>query len=488
MKTFLLLLISFLFVFAQDSLSEEKFENLVKSFKRESIQKCGKNPCMPGIDNLGQGFNAVKGEFTNQNIIQFTYSKNKTFSDEHRKKTWGLPDEINSRHLGDGSITSHVHNSTLNYMKYMSQKVGLSAKGDWFSASVKTEQISKIVQRKSYVYAFTEQSIQVYHTIFNKILPLLKASLDFMEVINYLPEIYNKSLYRKYLIEFFGTHFVIEAKLGGSGRTESVVSTSYVRRHDEQKVEVEASVDFNWLKANAEFRRHTRSDQREYISSSTVTTSVYGGASETFKLSDWTKWALSVPFLPQVVDYKVESICEMIKENEKKKKNCHQAVLEYVAEHKRNDPIVKEVPNCMHIAEATHPPPGTIKHIGSLSKVSGSSPQVFLVKGPNSNDQCVATYSFKRSYTDVAFGQSFRIYSNNLPIYVKSSCTGDLPPSRIFYVGCKGSTPTLVGGSELVTHGTYQGGGLCVLGSTMTNSVFNNCRHYGVVHQPRIYN
>ena len=407
---------------------KNKLESIKQKILRNKKQKSGflnslgdERLNMPGSSYLGSSMNLVKGEILNQNVIELTY-ENKTFQDTWRGKIWYIPNESNAKHEGDGSIESTMFNSSKSYSNYMSTKTGGGMNVTWFIASREATNIEEYTEKLEYFVINTEQYVQVYRLTFNKIPSLLKMSEEFREVIEILPKEYDEELYFDYLIDFFGTHYIKDIKLGGIGRTKTIIKSKYVRKYDEKTVEESAKIEFSWLKANAESKRNTRTESIEYVSESFITASAYGGATETFRMNDWDKWLNSIPQLPRMVDYKVTLICDIITDIDKKN-NCLRVIKKYVDDNKRGESNYKEVPDCKSIIISNRIPNNEFEIIGTLSNCGSSTNTIYLIKGPNEQDKCLATYAYVDRSGNLS-GKSCRLYSN--PVNITSIRSDDI--------------------------------------------------------------
>lgn len=457
------------------------------------LEKCGNNYCLPGWNHLGESINLVTGEPSGIMAIDVSFNRNKVVRDHWRNRTWGIPDQFSAIFAGDGRESVHIFNSTTHYMNYMSTKSGANIGfGRWFSASAETEKVNKIVHKRSFEYTLTEQGVRVYRL---KLIPSnlrVNLSLDLEEEISYLPLKYDKDTYIKF-IKRYGTHYIDQVDIGGKGQTETAIMTSYTSRYNEQKIQMEAGIEFSWLKANGRHERHKRERHREWVTHSVVNTRVIGGdPTQGFDLKDWSKWLPTVAFAPEKLSYKVELLSTIIRDKVKSD-NIKRGILEYLADNDRRDNPPKIVPNCRHLSIYTgiNRPQNGIRRVGELPHVGIIPQSLWLINGPNENDECLVSFSSRNKNNNMEAEEHLVAYSSRLRVEAHRSTDYNRRVTQQC-VSFKVNNEKYDGHKNIFTH-------ISVKPKTIIKSVVSHyccprCHifrgvfsSWGVVYQPRLY-
>lgn len=377
-------------------------------------RQCGKHFCVPGFDAIFECVDLVRGEGMNRECIDFTFG-NKVFHDPHRNRTWGVPNELRVIHKGDGKELTKIYKTTKKFMEEQTEKTGAGFSfGSWFSASVETEKVDKVVRNNKHVYTRTEQHVKVYELTSTLPAPLLEPSELLQALINRLPTEYNKEKYYENFVKYVGTHIVISAQVGGEAIVDTALYKSYYQRYQETKVKAEASAEFDWLKANAKYERSKRTNHREWVEQSSVDITLIGGDSTRLGMKNFKKWAESVPFLPLRIHYKVIPIWEIIKDKAKAD-NIKKAILDYKADNPPPKPEI--VPDCRHVifTASTSRPQNGLKVIGKYIDSYRRTIYIWLVSGPNRSDKCVVSWrtdfpeTGKQSDTEIGYSNRLNV-------------------------------------------------------------------------------
>jgi len=246
--------------------------------------------------------------------------------------------------------------------------------------------------------------------------------MDLYVVLNELPNEYDKKKYMEF-IEIFGSHVVVEAKLGGWGKVKTQVKKSYQERSGSSNIKIQAGAEFQFLKFNVEAERSRRQNSGEYVENSSVHTEVFGGDSTNLRLKDWDHWVKSIPLYPRKTSYRVEPISELIKDTVKKA-NIERAVNEYISENQRVENNLREVPNCFHVIRASEPPRNVIRNVGVFDGYTRGSScadnHVYLVNGPDVNDRCAVSWAYRRNWGNTNL-ESFEgiSYSETVNVFIE---------------------------------------------------------------------
>ena len=103
-----------------------------------STAACGPYPCLPGIDGVGIGFDAVKGTSfgVGRRVVRFNFTLGNTYVDPFGNRTiYGVPDHA-SVTTGSTQFMGHsVARAVSQYVSTQADWAGLDTHfGPWFSA------------------------------------------------------------------------------------------------------------------------------------------------------------------------------------------------------------------------------------------------------------------------------------------------------------------------------------------------------------------
>jgi hypothetical protein len=348
-------------------------------------------PAMPklrGIDKIGAGIDLVTMQLK-MSPIQLTWM-GKWFTNPYDDKDYEIPMEIEGISTPDTftNQTTHVYDTVNEFRTERGRATGISLSlGNLFSFSntKETRQIKYTLDNKGYKFGVTE----LQHIFFDvKLFPpfLLSKSYVFQQFLQRLPR-YSKATQAQWfqMFDYFGTHYVREAQLGGSVRREEVAYVRNFTRLDENYIKKQFSISFNYgttpaspapatntptndptanVPTNTELPTNTEANpnakgkrvqrsvadggttgigfgfsfnkmredlrrqlQIRYTSKSSVQTRLLGGNPTLFEPDQWRDWVQTIVKNPTIISYKLGSIADLI-EDKTKKADMKQAILD----------------------------------------------------------------------------------------------------------------------------------------------------------------
>eukprot|EP01080_Neovahlkampfia_damariscottae_P006390 gene6390-10397_t len=301
--------------------------SLAKFNSTKLLTRCGKHFCVPNLNLVNQGIDMVTGEFR---LPPYATTKgNKAIRNHITGKTWGYFNEHRCTFINEAIEETILVENSKKFEDHIKERTSVGVDiGPWFSASAEVKQVRSVTRGSSYQYGKTEQYFGSYRFLLILSPSELKPSNSFKAMLKSLPEEYDE---RKYVdaIKKFGTHYMTEVVLGGRGQTENTIKSSYVKQYTSTEAKIQAKAEFWFFKAHAEHERDRRTGSQNFNKNSVTRTSFKGGKASSFKLKDWQDWAKTIDDAPQIMDFKVRRISDMIG-NERKKANYYKAMLQYL--------------------------------------------------------------------------------------------------------------------------------------------------------------
>ena len=106
---------------------------------------CGHFPCLPGIDGVGIGFDAVKGTSfrVGRQVVNLTFANGATYRDPFGNHTdYAVPDQAKVITGTTQFMGHHVARSVSQWVSTQAEWAGVDASyGPWFSASAQTKEV-----------------------------------------------------------------------------------------------------------------------------------------------------------------------------------------------------------------------------------------------------------------------------------------------------------------------------------------------------------
>jgi len=202
-----------------------------------------------GIDKIGIGFDLVTMQLK-MSPIELTWL-GKYFTSPYDDKDYEIPMEIDSISTPDTFVnrTTTVHNTVDEFRTTKARSTGISLSlGNVFSFTntKETRQIRFTQDNRNYRFGVTEQQ-HIFYDV--KLFPpfLLKQGYACREFLKRLPR-YSEATRAQYFqfFDYFGTHYVMQAQLGGTVRREELADIRNFTKLDEDYVKTQFGISFSW--------------------------------------------------------------------------------------------------------------------------------------------------------------------------------------------------------------------------------------------------
>lgn len=320
----------------EDSADEDRCED---SGSRPS---CDIDMAPPNIELTGDGYDALTGQFRNRviNTKSFGGQCRKVFSGDG-KHFYRLSGNILSYTFQvkvNNDFNYEFYDSSWSYVKHTSTEHTSSSSSSFlFSSSSSsvhshTSHNNEIHKKKSYQLMVVQNTVEVAQFINNNP-EFLHLAEPFWKELSHLPSLYEYSAYRR-LIDLYGTHYLQSGSLGGEYRVLFYLDSEKVKQSGFSSVDQKkcTSSKFQFLFTSSE---HACKDLENALKSAAGTQNnvlqgdpyVRGGdsgfiAGLSFLELDnpagnkrrYSKWAQSVPRVPQVIKQKLTPLYELVKE------------------------------------------------------------------------------------------------------------------------------------------------------------------------------
>ena len=257
-------------------------------------------PCLPGLDAVGIGFDAVKGTSfgVGRPVIDFNYTEAGNF--------WVDPFGNNSKYsYADQMIvtqkttqaTGHsVYRSVHDYISQQQNSANIHASvGMFFKASAETKWAKGAMSDSLHIVAVSECELGVYSITLSPTM-FLKANAQLLQYFDSLPDTYDEVEYMTFL-QTYGTHYVSAATFGGKATMKTVISHDYYSTQSDSSIIANVEVGWGKFGGGGGGGHSSNTTDQKWSDSSTRTTFTSGGdpAIKSFNSPDeWTKWARSV--------------------------------------------------------------------------------------------------------------------------------------------------------------------------------------------------
>jgi len=309
---------------------------------------CGPHPCLPGIDSIGIGFDAVRGTSlgVGRPVVKFNYSLGKTYIDPFGNHTiYGVPDEVTVTGKTTQFMGHKVARSISSFVSSQSEWAGLDAHfGPWFSASAETQETATQMGDSMHIVIESRQKISLYTATVDPP-TLTMPDSKFQAMVDALPSSYDPIAYGE-IVQYYGTHYLIVAEFGGMSRMRSVVTQDYYSTASDSELQAQAAIQWGLFGGGGGGGSSQHDTKQEWKDNTQCDTYTQGGdpAIKSFKSDDeWTRWAESVQTgAPVQTQYRLAEIASMVKDANKSM-NLHKAVMDYAVAHNATWPAADPV-------------------------------------------------------------------------------------------------------------------------------------------------
>lgn len=301
--------------------------------------------CLPGVDALGIGFDAVFGAQAlgvGRQVINFSFTDpSKTYLDPFGNTTiYSYPDQAYVMQSTSQFLGHNVYRSVTDYVHDQATDARVDAGiGGFFSASVETKSASQTMMDNLHIIAESKAQVGIYTVTLDPALLLGPAS-KFAQYVNLLPDTYDDQAYAQF-IQDWGTHYVSAATFGGVAKMHTTISHSYYSYHSDSAIQVNLKVMWGLFGGGGGGGSSSHTTDADWQASASSYTTTSGGdpSIRSFNSSDeWSRWAQSVLLgSPIVTSYTLEDISAIVP-NGTRRENVQKAVLSYVALHNSSFP------------------------------------------------------------------------------------------------------------------------------------------------------
>lgn len=306
---------------------------------------CGAGPnfCLPGIDIIGVGFDAVKGKSfgVGLQVIKLSYADGNTYRDPFGNRTvYAYPDQAKVTTSSGQFMGHHVVRSVASWVSTQATWANLDASyGPWFSASDETQRVSSVMSDGLHIAIESRCKLSLYAVT---LLPAFQLSTDpnFQVMIDKLPEAYNAAMYGE-VVKTYGTHYVGVAEFGGLATMQTVVDHNYYSTTSDAELQAQARIQWSFFGGGGGGGTSRNSTSQGWQSGTTSSTSLQGGnpAIRSFSSSaEWSQWAKSVETsAPVQTQIQLRGLWTVV-QDKGKASNLQRAVLEYAMAHNKSWP------------------------------------------------------------------------------------------------------------------------------------------------------
>jgi len=296
--------------------------------------------CLPGVDALGVGFDAVYGAQAlgvGRQVVNFSYTDpSKTYLDPFGNTTiYSYPDQAHTTQSTSQFLGHNVYRSVNDYVHAQATDARVhTGFGGFFSASVETKSASEIMKDNMHIIAESKAQVGIY-TITLDPAKLLSPGTKFMQYINMLPSTYDIQAYAQF-IQDWGTHYVSAATFGGVAKMHTTISHSYYSYHSDSAIQANLKVMWGLFGGGGGGGSSSHTTDADWQASASSYTTTSGGdpSIRSFNSSDeWSKWAQSViTGSPIITSYALEMINNVVPAGVKRD-NVQKAIMAYAAKH-----------------------------------------------------------------------------------------------------------------------------------------------------------
>ena len=284
--------------------------------------ECGYYPCLPGLDSLGIGYDAVTG-VQRLPAMSWTYSKQRSYIDPDSGIAYAVPDQVRMNSDGSSSQYSNVYTSYQEYLQNSTNTVISGWNGLFFHWGKEERSVMATFDQAQSVLGVNEKYYTKY--ALSVLEPTISPALQ--REIDRLPEEYNQEVYFRFLARW-GTHFTSAASYGGRARLFAMIDQSFFANYDSFSIQKHLGLAFAGWEAGIAWGSNSTSAAASFSRQSFQWVSFYGGDATLALTNQWSDWIKSTKLAPTQINRILTPIQDFASSNVTKK-NIETAVLQY---------------------------------------------------------------------------------------------------------------------------------------------------------------
>jgi len=289
------------------------------------------------LNSIGSGYDIVKGK-TKLPVIQFTYNEGQQWYNPFSNKVEDNPDQIVVGVYSASSVASAVYYSVQAFAAAAGGAAVVNNNELWnevaYSQAAAVVQIGTGFVEQDAVVFVTEANYTFYEAM---TLPtsMLQASKSLQTLIANLPSTSpstsasSQAAYQS-IIDYYGTHFVVEAEFGARAAAYVVVAdTAAAVAYAQEYVQVSQFM-FTNMTGSGSATVNVVQENATIVAGGSVNTAAafVGGLYETF--NNYTQWTSTIGKAPAMVNFELKEISELVADPVKKA-NMQSALKSYAA-------------------------------------------------------------------------------------------------------------------------------------------------------------
>ena len=278
-------------------------------------------PCLPGMDAVGVGFDAVTGTYSGNPVIALNYTDadNVWPNPFDNGTSYSYADQATVRGHTEKNTAHTVYRSVTDYVTSQSNEAHASVSyGMFFKASVETKWASAHMSDSLSIVAVSEYEVGLY-SVTLKPPQLLQAHPDFLKYVDMLPDTYDAAAYQNF-ITYYGTHYPFQVALGGRARMKTVVANAFSSTHSDSDITASLSASWGKLGGGGGGSSASNATSQAWQDSTTIATLTVGGdpaidafSTTTANGQGWANWVKSVEHgAPVVTSMQLEPVWSMV--------------------------------------------------------------------------------------------------------------------------------------------------------------------------------
>jgi hypothetical protein len=278
---------------------------------------------LPGLDLLGVGYDAVTGRFLPLPVL-LQGPLTSTFIDPYTKQNYSYPNNVQFTPGAASTLDKFLFKSAFDISSKFSEAAGLGGSFDGFGGSIHVSQANRMFQSGQ---CFVESVVETT-TLYSLLLETQDLHPNFVGAASILlPANYTEHLYWLF-VQFFGTHFVRSADLGGQMEMKVAIDTSFYKSNYEQVDELSVQL-FQFFQAGV--NSSVSSEMRSFAERSFAEAHYFGGDFRTILVENsHDLWKKSLWKRPMVTQPTLEPIYNLLPEPQRTNMKKH--VEQYAAQ------------------------------------------------------------------------------------------------------------------------------------------------------------